>query len=216
MIRFDIDHDDLRLGLVLGQDVIGGMSPEELVQQIRDYEGSLRMSDALFCDRTSSTIRTVLRKGGYKPSGRGKPASEYLYKLAKASGLPLINVLVDINNFVSVKTGYPISIFDAARLGTDLSVRFGREGEKYAFNSAGQEIDLKGLPVICRKDEPVGNAIKDGMLCKVSAETGRSLAVIYGSREGATFPLEEACALYADLLTRYAHASRVETILLPS
>lgn len=216
MIRFEIDHDDLRLGVVRGHDVIGGLSPEELVQQIRDYEDSLRLSDALFCDRTSSTIRTVLRKGGYKPSGRGKPASEYLYKLAKTTGLPLINVLVDINNYVSVKTGYPISIFDAARLGSDVSVRFGRDGEKYVFNSAGQEIDVKGLPVICRKDEPVGNAIKDGMLCKVSGETTQTVAVIYGSREGATFPLDEACKLYAELLQRHAAASRVETQLLPA
>src|SRR5690606_7710589 len=57
-------------------------------------------------------IRAMLRHAGYKPSGRGKPASEYLRGAAAEGGLAAINLAVDLGNVVSLHSGLPISVVD--------------------------------------------------------------------------------------------------------
>lgn len=215
MIRFDIDHDNLRLGMVRAKGLVVGASPEDLVAEIRQYESRLRANAALVCEQTRATIRSVLRQGGYKPSGRGKPASEFLQKMALEEGIPLINVAVDSSNFASLISGYPISIFDADKLGNDVSLRFGRPDEKYVFNSSGHEMSVEGLPVICRGDQPVGNAVKDSMDCKVSERTRHVLAVIYGSRESSTTTMLRTAERLGDLLKKFARAEQVTLATAP-
>ena len=45
-------------------------------------------------DAVRAAVRELLRSGGFKPTGRSKPASEYLLKAA-AEGLASINAAVD-------------------------------------------------------------------------------------------------------------------------
>src|SRR4051812_13401113 len=51
-------------------------------------------------DQVRADVRDLLRHGGYKPTGRGKPAAEYLLKAAGEAGLSSINVAVDACNAV--------------------------------------------------------------------------------------------------------------------
>lgn len=164
-----------------------------------------------FPESVRSAIRDVLRVGGYKPSGRGKPASEFLYAAACERGLPVVNNLVDINNLASLVTGLPISMFDADKLATPALVRFGRPGESYIFNVSGQSMDVAGIPVICRaaSDEPVGNAVKDSMLAKVGPATSNVLAVVYGSNKLDEALLERAARELQALLAQFASAENI-------
>ncbi|CAN0561688.1 unnamed protein product, partial [Laminaria digitata] len=110
------------------------------------------------------TVRDLFRHGKYKPTGRGKPASEYLVKAACEDRFPRINNLVDINNLISLESGLPISLVDLGRAGTSqFSLRHGREGESYVFNAGGQVIGLQDLIVVARlpADEACANAVKD-------------------------------------------------------
>src|SRR5687767_3750023 len=59
-----------------------------------------------------SAVRDMLRHGGYKPTGRGKPASEYLVRTAEEDGIRSINLPVDACNVVSLHSGFPISVVD--------------------------------------------------------------------------------------------------------
>src|SRR5262245_46083008 len=54
-------------------------------------------------------IRDALRHGGYKPTGRGKPAPEYLARAAAEGSLASINAAVDALNAVSLHSGLPMS-----------------------------------------------------------------------------------------------------------
>jgi DNA/RNA-binding domain of Phe-tRNA-synthetase-like protein len=129
----------------------------------------------------------MLRRGGFKPSGRNKPASEYLAQAAREGRFPRINNLVDVNNFISLESGLPVSLLDVGAAGDRAEIRYGREGESYVFNPAGQVIDLEGLVCVCRIDAatstPVGNPIKDSMTGKLKDGTRAVLGVIYGSRQ---------------------------------
>src|SRR6266850_1140356 len=57
----------------------------------------LRSDDAI-----RETIRALLRHGGFRPTGRSKPASEYLIKAANENRLGSINLAVDACNAVSL------------------------------------------------------------------------------------------------------------------
>jgi DNA/RNA-binding domain of Phe-tRNA-synthetase-like protein len=144
-------------------------------------------------------VRDLLRHGGYKPTGRGKPASEYLVKAATDGRLGSINVAVDACNAVSLHSGLPISVVDLDRASPPFSIATGRAGERYVFNASGQEIELEGLLCLCDADGPCGNAVKDSQRTKTSESTRRTLSVVWGctSQRGR---LDRAMEWYAELL----------------
>ncbi|MEN6500740.1 MAG: phenylalanine--tRNA ligase beta subunit-related protein [Rectinema sp.] len=94
-------------------------------------------------------VRDMLRNGKYKPAGRAKPSSEYLFAAALDNSFPRVNPFVDAVNLASLKYMYPMSIFDADKAGHALLCRLGAPGEYYVFNSSGQEIDLEDLVCLC-------------------------------------------------------------------
>jgi DNA/RNA-binding domain of Phe-tRNA-synthetase-like protein len=217
-MRFDLDHPTLRLGLVYAGNVSVLPASAELLFELASLEEELRNAPERFSEEVRAELRNVLRRGGYKPTGRGKPASEFLLGQALGDGVPRINGLVDINNLASLRHAHPISVFDADLLGPDTAVRFGRADESYVFNASGQSMDIQGLPVICRGQgqEPVGNAVKDSMLCKVGASTRRALFVVYGSRALPSAKLEACLVDLSELCARHLQAADLASELIPS
>jgi DNA/RNA-binding domain of Phe-tRNA-synthetase-like protein len=128
-----------------------------------------------------ATIRDLLRHGGYKPTGRGKPASEYLVRAATEGTLASINAAVDVCNVVSLHSGLPITVIDVDRATAPFHVGLADPGARYVFNASGQEIDVGGLLCLHDAEGPCGNAVKDSQRTKTHAETVRTLTVIWGS-----------------------------------
>lgn len=73
-------------------------------------------------EEVRSATRDLLRHGGYKPTGRGKPASEYLVRAATEGVLGSINPAVDACNAVSLNSGLPISLVDRDRTTEPLQI----------------------------------------------------------------------------------------------
>ncbi len=132
-------------------------------------------------DGVRSAVRDLLRHGGYKPTGRGKPSSEYLLRAAAEGALRPINAAVDAGNAVSLHSGLPVSTIDLDAATPPLRVRLGAEGEGYVFNAAGQEIGVAGLPCLCDAAGPCANAVKDAQRTKTSAGTTRTLSIVWGT-----------------------------------
>jgi DNA/RNA-binding domain of Phe-tRNA-synthetase-like protein len=135
-------------------------------------------------DTIRAAVRDVLRRHGYRPTGRGKPSSEYLAAAVAATRLGSINALVDAGNVVSLHSGLPISVVDRDALRGAVRVDVPAAGSAYVFNRSGQTIDVAGLVSLCDDDGPCANAVKDAQRTKTSADTTRALAVVWGS-EGA-------------------------------
>lgn len=217
-IRWSLQHPELLMGFVLAEGVRVAPSDDGLLGAIDDAV-KLACSQPWPPENVRAAIRDLLRVGGFKPTGRSKPASEYLAKAASES-FPRINSLVDVNNLVSLRTGWPCSILDldlACPTGTGtLEVRFGSKDEAYVFNSAGQSIDVSGLVCLARVDgEPIANAVKDSMSTKTRDATTRVLFVTYASRRVAG----EADVLGAlerveELLRHHAGATSTESMCL--
>lgn len=195
--------DSLRLGLVVAY----GVRPSSAVPAMeRSLEERLsRLASGLTDaeDAFRGLIRDVFRNGKYKPTGRAKPASEYLLRVASEGAFPRINTLVDICNTLSVASLLPISIWDLDKAETDRFIfRLGAVDESYVFNATGQDISLTDLIVGCavRSDgssEPIVNAVKDSQATKTDEDTARVAVALYAPHEdGPALSLAETCRLF--------------------
>ncbi|NIL96831.1 MAG: hypothetical protein GTO53_05020 [Planctomycetales bacterium] len=161
-------------------------------------------------DRVRKAVRDLLRHGGFKPTGRSKPASEYLLRTAEDGSLSTINVAVDACNAVSLHSGLPISVIDLDRAEEPFRVAIAEEGASYVFNPSGQAIDLGGLLCLFDNQGPCANGVKDSQRTKTSAETRRTLSLIWGSQQ---LPgrAGEAMAWYQELLA--GHGASLASVL---
>jgi DNA/RNA-binding domain of Phe-tRNA-synthetase-like protein len=151
-------------------------SPELLALLAPEAAAPLHSDDAV-----RDAVRALLRHGGFKPTGRSKPASEYLIKAVRDGLLSPINVAVDVCNVVSLHSGLPISAIDLSRAREPFGVGVAPAGASYVFNASGQTIDLGGLLCLFDADGPCGNAVKDAQRTKTTAETRRTLSLVWGT-----------------------------------
>jgi DNA/RNA-binding domain of Phe-tRNA-synthetase-like protein len=157
-------------------------------------------------DGVRAAVRDLLRHGGYKPTGRGKPASEYLIRAATDGALGTINAAVDACNAVSLHSGLPISVVDLDRALPPHRVAVADPFARYVFNASGQEIGLGGLLCLFDAEGPCANAVKDAQRTKTHADTVRTLSIVWGTR---ALPgrAAEAAAWYRALLERTGAAT---------
>lgn len=198
----------IALGIVRAEGVVADRSPtgfDEALQAVQQRRGTAldAAEEAIRC-----AARDMLRNGRYKPTGRGKPSSEYLVRAVQDDErlFPRINAPVDICNLMSLETLLPISLWDLDLAGSSrFRFRLGQAGEVYVFNEGGQTINLEDLVVGCRMtdgaDEPIVNPIKDSLATKTTPATTRVAACVY-SPLGTVSPerLDEICAVFAGWL----------------
>jgi DNA/RNA-binding domain of Phe-tRNA-synthetase-like protein len=163
-------------------------------------------------DQTREAVRRLLRHGGFKPSGRSKPASEYLVRAVSEGTLGSINAAVDVCNIVSLHSGLPITVVDLAKTKEPLRVGIAPAGAQYVFNASGQTIDLEGLLCLFDADGPCGNAVKDAQRTKTDADTRHTLTLIWGTNE---LPghAAKAEAWYRELLQRLGAVTEATKIM---
>jgi DNA/RNA-binding domain of Phe-tRNA-synthetase-like protein len=141
-----------------------------------DAPAPLRPDDAI-----RGSVRDLLRAGGFKPTGRSKPASEYLIRAASEGQLASINLAVDACNAASLHSGLPISVVDLDLTRPPLRIGVAAEGQRFVFNASGQEIDVGGLLCLSDAEGPCANAVKDAQRTKTHAGTRRTLSIVWGT-----------------------------------
>jgi DNA/RNA-binding domain of Phe-tRNA-synthetase-like protein len=159
-------------------------------------------------DHVRETIRQLLRQGGFKPTGRSKPASEYLLKAVAEGRLSAINLAVDACNAVSLHSGLPISVVDLDKARVPFRVGVAAPGTGYVFNASGQTIDVGGLLCLFDAEGPCANAVKDAQRTKTGPDTCRTLSLVWGS---VALPAraEQAAAWYRQLLEQQGATTEV-------
>ncbi len=157
---------------------LGDMPSPPDLQALRSLQAAapLRSDDGV-----REAVRQLLRHGGFKPTGRSKPASEYLIRAVGEGKLTSINVAVDVCNVVSLHSGLPISVVDLDRARAPFRVGVAPAGASYVFNAAGQLIDVAGLLCLFDADGPCANAVKDAQRTKTGEQTRRTLSLVWGT-----------------------------------
>jgi DNA/RNA-binding domain of Phe-tRNA-synthetase-like protein len=171
-----------------------GTPPEVLALLRPDADAPLARDEGV-----RAAVRDLLRVGGYKPTGRGKPASEYLVRAATEGALGSINAAVDACNAASLHSGFPVSVVDLDRAAPPFRVGVAPAGASYVFNASGQEIDLAGLLCLFDAAGPCANAVRDAQRTKTTAGSTRTLSVVWGCA-GYEARLAATARWYRDLL----------------
>lgn len=188
-------------------------TPPAVLDALRiDGPAPLRRDEAV-----RSAVRDLLRHSGYKPTGRGKPASEYLVRAATEGALGSINAAVDVCNAVSLHSGFPVSVVDLDRARAPFRIAVAPASASYVFNASGQEIDLAGLLCLFDAEGPCANGVRDAQRTKTRDATTATLSVVWGC-VGFESRLHEAEQWYrallanADATTQHVVAPQSESL----
>jgi DNA/RNA-binding domain of Phe-tRNA-synthetase-like protein len=131
------------------------------------------------------TVRDLLRQAGFKPTGRSKPASEYLLKISEQDeGLQPINAAVDVCNVVSLYSGLPMSVVCAEKAQGPfrIGVASAEYAHEYIFNASGQSMNFENLLCLFDSQGPCANPVKDSQRTKTTPDTTSTLSIIWGTK----------------------------------
>ena len=196
MLEID-DHpllDPVALMTEFSQPIGQLATPNSIVESLRLESPELGVPSGLdYSDEVKAIVRDLLRHGGYKPTGRGKPASEYLRQAVEKQTLSPINLPVDVCNVVSLHSGLPISVVDLDRVEEPLRIGIAPSDSDYVFNATGQTIKLDGLLCLFDTAGPCANGVKDSQRTKTSQQTTRTLSIVWGTSQ-----LADRTAIVAD------------------
>jgi hypothetical protein len=162
---------------------LGGYSDAEL-STIRLFFGPSKKVPISFVE-TKGLIRDLLRTNGFSPSGRNKPAHEYLDKaiekgwFTESSG---INAAVDVCNVISLHSKLPISVLDKSKISPPLLLRCCDAGTVYPFNPSGQLLKAGGLLSLHDAKGPTASPVKDAQRSKTDKNTTDTLSIIWSHR----------------------------------
>src|SRR5216110_803314 len=127
---------------------------------------------------TVKKIRAIFHKSGLDPT-RYRPSSESLLRRAvKGKGLYFINSVVDLVNYFSLKTLWPMGLYDADKLKPPVTWRIGRQGETYT-GIGRDEFNLAHFPLLVDQEGPFGSPISDSMRTRVSEDCQRILWITF-------------------------------------
>ena len=132
-------------------------------------------------EEVKPAVRNLLRHGGFKPSGRSKPASEYLVKAAERGVMGSINPAVDCCNVASLWSGLPISVVDVDKGSGPWRVGLAEPDTVYVCNPSGQEINISGLISLFDAEGACGGPVKDSQRTKTHSGTTLTLSVVWGT-----------------------------------
>ncbi len=204
---YQLPKTETKIGIVIAREVRLDLAQPKLNARLNDLI-ELRKQKELTHDEDQlrEGSRDILRNGKYRPTGRGKPASEYLLREAIAGQFPRINAMVDINNYISLKYMVPISLWDVELAKTkSYCFRLGKPGESYIFNATGQILDLEdlvcGVAIQNGTEQPIVTPVKDSLATKTTDQSRHVVyAVYYSMRKGSKAHLEALLAETQELL----------------
>jgi len=155
-----------------------------------------------------AATRDLYRRCGKDPS-RYRPAAEQLRRRAVRGAGPFpVHPLVDIINWLSLRTGFSISGVDAAALRGVIRWGIGRPGEPYEAIGRGP-LNIAGLPVLRDDLGAFASPTSDSVRARIRDETRETLIVICAPAgpEGLAGALEMARVA----LTAVLSATEIET-----
>ncbi len=166
---------------------------------------------------TPETIRQMhtvkATKDAYRTLGkdpnRYRPAAESLMRrIANGKGLYQISNVVDVLNYISIKTGYSICGYDSNLINGEVVLGIGEEGEPYEGIGRGT-VNIELLPVFRDETGAFGTPTSDSVRTMISEKTQNILFIFIGF--AGKDELESILMETKNLLIQYAVAKEVET-----
>lgn len=154
-----------------------------------------------------SASRKAYKAIGKDPSRYRLSSESLLKRVVKGLGLYRVNNVVDINNLISLISGYSVGTYDLNKVQGEIAFVIGKAGETY--NGIGRgPINLEKLPVFEDDLGKFGSSTSDSERAMITEETKRILMNII------SFDGEDELGKYMDyaieLLDKYADGKLID------
>jgi DNA/RNA-binding domain of Phe-tRNA-synthetase-like protein len=201
------------LGVLLYSARVAASSPELLARFDSDTSelGSRYALDAIAKMPHIASTREAYRALGKSPHEYRNAAEAMLRRLVKGSGLYRINNVVDVNNLVSVSSGYSIGSYDISELHGPVTLRRAPEDTHYA-GIGKDSVNIGFLPVLYDDEGPFGNPTSDSRRAMIREGSRGIMSVVY-SFDGAD-GLNEWLPKFRELLEIFCGASEITTMVI--
>lgn len=207
--------ENVCLGLLFYSAKVEESSPpllELFESTIGDLHNRYSMSDITGLPHVQST-RNAYKALGKSPSEYRNAAEAMLRRIAKGNGLYHINNVIDVQNLMSVTSGYSIGSYDLALVLEPVELRRAPDGEKY--QGIGKDaVNIEHLPALYDKQDAFGNPTSDSRRAMIQSGIRTIMSVIY-SFDGEN-DLEIVMVRYCELLRQYCSVENIEIKLVRS
>ena len=145
----------------------------------------------------SAAVRTMYKKVGIDPT-KTRPSNEALLRrVRKGDTIPRINSAVDIINWCSLEFQLPYGLYDASKISGGVTMRLGRDGEKYA-GIRKDDVNVAGRITVADDVGAFGNPTSDSARTMVTPDVTKLLVVIYAPIELPKAQLDRVAAATAE------------------
>lgn len=132
-------------------------------------------------------------------------------RVLQGKGLYQINNVVEVNNLLSLDTGYSLGSYDLERLEGDIVWKAAGEGVHY--QGIGKEaVNIEFLPVLSDRQGFFGNPNSDSTRAMITPQTTQLLMCVFGF--GGAQPLQPMLEQMCDALQTYCQATELETAVI--
>lgn len=152
--------------------------------------------------------RAAYKAFGKDPSRYRVSSEALIRRIGQGKGLYEVNTVVDVNNLISIESGFSVGSYDAARMGEDLVFRIGEAGETYK-GIGKEEIKIDALPVLADEQGAIGSSTSDSERAMITEDAQEVLTLIYSFSDNQD--LEKALESGRRYLEQYAKASGIQS-----
>lgn len=152
--------------------------------------------------------RAAYKAFGKDPSRYRVSSEALIRRIGQGKGLYEVNTVVDVNNLISIESGFSVGSYDTARMGEDLVFRIGEAGETYK-GIGKEEIKIDALPVLADEQGAIGSSTSDSERAMITEDAQEVLTLIYSFSDNQD--LEKALESGRRYLEQYAKASGIQS-----
>ena len=170
---------NLQLGVLRGKTKVEGRN-EKLWSKITEYiEGlhlELEKSEIKLLPRIADSRFTYKRIG--KNPDRYPISSEALLKrIMEGKSLYQINNIVDVNNYISIRSKFSIGIYDLDQLKGNIIFKIGTQEDSYESLGKGK-INTENLPILCDALGAFGSPTSDSKRTCITDNTKKIIMIL--------------------------------------
>ena len=152
--------------------------------------------------------RAAYKAFGKDPSRYRVSSEALIRRIGQGKRLYEVNTVVDVNNLISIESGFSVGSYDTARMGEDLVFRIGEAGETYK-GIGKEEIKIDALPVLADEQGAIGSSTSDSERAMITEEAQEVLTLIYSFSDNQD--LEKALESGRRYLEQYAKTSGIQS-----
>ena len=152
--------------------------------------------------------RAAYKAFGKDPSRYRVSSEALIRRIGQGKGLYEVNTVVDVNNLISIESGFSVGSYDAANIEDNLVFRIGKPGETY-LGIGKDEINIEALPVLADEKGAIGSSTSDSRRAMITEAAQEVLTLIYSFSDNQD--LEKSLEYGKKYLELYAKAEEIES-----